>query len=47
MTTAAAWTAEELSMIEGTSEVDIATRRNDGTLRSARVVWIVRHGDPA
>jgi len=23
----------------------VATRRSDGTLRSARTVWIVRHGD--
>jgi len=39
------WDADELSTIDGTSEVDVATRRGDGTLRAARIVWIVRHGD--
>jgi hypothetical protein len=40
-----AWTAAELKAIAQTGEVDVATRRDDGTLRSARIVWIVRHGD--
>jgi hypothetical protein len=39
------WTADELTIIGSTDEVDIATRRNDGTLRRARIVWTVRHGD--
>jgi hypothetical protein len=39
------WRAGELSAIDGCGEVDIATRRSDGTLRAARIVWIVRHGD--
>src|SRR5580692_10707304 len=39
------WHADELSLIDGSGEVDIATRRGDGTLRAARIVWIVRHGD--
>jgi hypothetical protein len=39
------WTAAELDAIDGTGEVDVATRRSDGTLRAARIVWIVRHGD--
>jgi hypothetical protein len=39
------WSADELSTIDGTGEVDIATRRSDGTLRAARIVWIVRHDD--
>jgi hypothetical protein len=39
------WTAAELDAIDGTGEVDVATRRSDGTLRSARIVWIVRHDD--
>jgi hypothetical protein len=39
------WTADELSTIDRTGEVDVATRRGDGTLRAARVVWIVRHDD--
>ena len=39
------WRADELSTIDGSGEVDIATRRSDGTLRAARIVWIVRHGN--
>jgi 4-carboxymuconolactone decarboxylase len=39
------WRADELSTIDGCGEVDIATRRSDGTLRAARIVWIVRHGN--
>ncbi len=39
------WTAAELDAIDGTGEVDVATRRGDGTLRTARIVWIVRHRD--
>ena len=38
------WRADELSTIDGSGEVGIATRRSDGTLRAARIVWIVRHG---
>ena len=30
---------------EDAGEIDIATRRGDGTLRSARIVWVVRNGD--
>jgi hypothetical protein len=37
------WRFGELSTIDGCGEVDIATRRSDGTLRAARIVWIVRH----
>jgi hypothetical protein len=39
------WRADELSAIDANGEVDIATRRSDGTLRAARIVWIVRHGN--
>ena len=39
------WTADELAVIGSTDEVDIATRRRNGTLRGARIVWAVRHGD--
>jgi hypothetical protein len=39
------WRADELSTIDGNGEVDIATRRSDGTLRAARIVWTVRHGN--
>ena len=45
MTASNGWRADELSTIDGNGEVDIATRRNDGTLRAARIVWIVRHGN--
>jgi hypothetical protein len=45
VTAAHTWSAEELATIDGTGEVDVATRRGDGTLRKARIVWIVRHGD--
>lgn len=39
------WSPAELDAIDRTGEVDIATRRSDGTLRPARIVWIVRHRD--
>ena len=45
MTASNGWRADELSAIDGCGEVGIATRRSDGTLRAARIVWIVRHGD--
>ena len=45
MTVSNGWTADELSTIDRTGEVDVATRRRDGTLRAARIVWIVRHDD--
>jgi hypothetical protein len=32
-------------VLDAASEVDVATRRGDGTLRRARTVWLVRHGD--
>ena len=43
--TASAWTPEQLAAIDGTGEVEVLTRRGDGTLRPARTVWIVRDGD--
>jgi hypothetical protein len=39
------WSADELSTIDRTGEVELATRRSDGTLRATRIVWIVRHDD--
>ena len=42
---ATAWTPTDLATIDRTGEVKVATRRADGTLRPARIVWIVRHGD--
>jgi hypothetical protein len=32
------WSADELARIDRTGEVNIATRRSDGTLRAARIV---------
>jgi hypothetical protein len=40
-----AWTTEELTRIGGPGELEIATRRADGTLRKPRIVWVVRLGD--
>ena len=45
MTVPSGWTASELTAIDATGEVGIATRRSGGTLRTARIVWIVRHED--
>ena len=45
MTASNGWCVGELSTIDGSGEVGIATRRSDGTLRAARIVWIVRHDD--
>ena len=40
-----AWGADDLDRIGRADEVEIATRRADGTLRPDRVVWVVRLGD--
>ena len=40
-----AWTSTELATIDGADEIEVATRRADGTVRTARIVWVVRHGD--
>jgi hypothetical protein len=45
VTTSSGWSADELSRIDRTGEVDIATRRSDGALGAARIVWVVRHDD--
>lgn len=39
------WSGDELSRIGAADEVEIAGLRRDGTLRSPRIVWVVRHGD--
>ena len=39
------WTTDELTRIGGAGEMDIATRRADGTLRRPRIIWVVRFGD--
>jgi hypothetical protein len=40
-----AWTRDELDRIDAVDEVQIASRRRDGTLRTPVIVWAVRHGD--
>ena len=40
-----AWIDDELTRIGEAGELDIATRRADGTLRKPRIVWVVRLGD--
>jgi hypothetical protein len=40
-----AWNIDELSKIEKVDELEIAPRRQDGTLRDPVRIWVVRHGD--
>jgi hypothetical protein len=40
-----AWAEEELAAVGEAEELDIASRRRDGTLRNPVIVWVVRHGD--
>jgi hypothetical protein len=39
------WTSDELAEIGGAGELEIATRRVDGTLRKPRIIWVARLGD--
>jgi hypothetical protein len=39
------WTNEELTRIGAATELQIASRRRDGTLRNPRTIWVVRVGD--
>jgi hypothetical protein len=39
------WTSSELSKIEKAEELEIASLRQDGTLRKSRTIWVVRVGD--
>ena len=39
------WTTDELSRIGDADELEIASLRQDGTLRRPRTIWVVRHGD--
>jgi hypothetical protein len=39
------WTAEEFDKIGAAEELEIAPRRDDGTLRKPVPVWVVRVGD--
>ena len=40
-----AWTSEELKKIGSAEELQIASLRNDGSLRSMRIIWGVCVGD--
>lgn len=40
-----AWTNEELKKIGNAEELQIASLRKDGSLRSMRIIWVVRVGD--
>jgi len=40
-----AWTSDELTRIAATDELQIASRRPDGTLRNSVTIWVVRDGD--
>ena len=39
------WTPEELAAIGATDELDLRSRRGDGSLRDPVTMWVVRHGD--
>jgi hypothetical protein len=39
-----AWTNDELTRIASADELELASARPDGTLRSPRTIWVVRHG---
>jgi hypothetical protein len=39
------WTADELNKIGKAEELDIMSRRLDGTLRNPVTIWVVRVGD--
>ena len=43
-TPAGRWTDEELARIGSADELEIASRRRDGTLRRFVRIWAVRHG---
>ena len=40
-----AWTSDELNKIGTAQELQIASRRGDGTLRKPVTIWVVRCGD--
>ena len=39
------WTSTELAAVDRADEIEVSTRRADGTMRSSRIVWVVRDGD--
>ncbi|MFB4280315.1 DUF2255 family protein [Nonomuraea sp. MTCD27] len=41
----ATWTGDELSTIGYAEELELASRREDGTLRPPVTIWVVRVGD--
>lgn len=41
----AVWTTDELSKIGAAEELQLASRRRDGTIRNPVTIWGVRHGD--
>ena len=41
----AVWTSNELNKIGSAEELEIASLRDDGTLRKPTTIWVVRHGD--
>ena|SRR5207302_5100638 len=40
-----AWTDDELEKIGATDELQLASRREDGTLRKPVTIWVVRRSD--
>jgi hypothetical protein len=40
-----AWTSTELAAIDRADEIEVSTRRADGSLRTSRIVWVVRDGN--
>jgi hypothetical protein len=41
----AAWTSDDLARIGGAEELQLASTRPDGTLRSGVTMWVVQAGD--
>lgn len=39
------WTSDELNRIGTAEELEIASLRQDGSLRKSRTIWVVRVGD--
>jgi hypothetical protein len=40
----ATWTSSELDQIAAADELEIASLRQDGTMRKSRIIWVVRVG---
>ncbi len=41
----AVWTGNDLDRVGAAEELEIASLRQDGTLRKSRTIWVVRVGD--